>query len=641
MQDFNIKRFCLFSILTFIAALSSGGDSFAGRVGAAYGPDEVKNTLKELSKQFPASEAVIITDSLAVTLHQDGRIDRRVHRFVALFTDDAVHRYGDPRVLFNASKQRLSVKRARVYMREGKIVDTQKNGINQTTPVALASAADYTPWQETVVTHVGIEKPCIAELWYAITDKEPFMPACSGVEFFSEDDPVLERVVQVTVPPRAKLVHAELNGAPAPTVTNKGRTYTWTMKRIEASRSVRGSVDPIEYLPAVIYSNEENWSAPMERIARWFDVATRNRDFAVDPLGGVEKKSDDAACAVEIQRKAAGVVKGVEAPFAQFELEPRDAERVYDTSYGDSFDRAVLLGALLKEEGYQPYPVLVSRGRMDVEGLPPALELFDRILIAVPIDGVPLLLDPTKPYERPPELSLPGASFLCSAAESSIKVNGPLKKKNIDSLELDISFDGSDLVCRGKAELEGVFSPYWIIRGTDGELERYLEKRAHSLLGGNKSIIEGAELVSCNIEKLNRDDVALGFELVVKDLLEGKDRLYIDLPEPIDQSAGGLDDIDITGSEAKAPFGVIPQRCVTSVRISKPAGWRFAALPWSDSQTGDVGAIKTLSKRESDELVSVKREIVLKAGFVSVSAYRELRSLIVADKIGTIVLEKE
>jgi hypothetical protein len=130
-------------------------------------------SFKELEARYPQSDAVVLFDSLIITFDSEFRISKQRHRAVMLFTDNAINRYGDPRILFNAETQELNVLAARVYMRDGTIVDTQRNGMNQTTPFALELAPDYVNWQEMVVTHVGIEKGCVAELNYVIGDKKP------------------------------------------------------------------------------------------------------------------------------------------------------------------------------------------------------------------------------------------------------------------------------------------------------------------------------------------------------------------------------------------------------------------------------------------------------------------------------------
>ena len=79
---------------------------------------------KEMQLRHPGSDAVVLYDSLVVTLGSDNHVSKRRHRAVMLFTDNAINRYGDPRILFNAATQDLTILAARVRMRDGRIVDS-------------------------------------------------------------------------------------------------------------------------------------------------------------------------------------------------------------------------------------------------------------------------------------------------------------------------------------------------------------------------------------------------------------------------------------------------------------------------------------------------------------------------------------
>ncbi len=188
--------------------------------------------------RYRDADAVVLYDSLVVTLGSDNHISKRRHRAVMLFTDNAINRYGDPRILFNAATQDLTILAARVRMRDGRFVDAQKNAVNQTTPFALDLAPDYVDWQETVVTHMGIEKGCIAELHYVIADRNP-SPYLSGVEVFSAEDPTEERVLVVKLPQRMTLKFSSLRGEEPPPDASANGAWAWTVRIISGAHALR------------------------------------------------------------------------------------------------------------------------------------------------------------------------------------------------------------------------------------------------------------------------------------------------------------------------------------------------------------------------------------------------------------------
>ncbi|MGD1047414.1 MAG: DUF3857 domain-containing protein, partial [Candidatus Krumholzibacteriaceae bacterium] len=316
---------------------------------------------KTLEARYPGSDGVVLFDSLVITLDNENHIAKRRHRAVMLFTDNAINRYGDPRILFNSATQELSVITARVYMRDGTIVDTRKNGINQTTPFALDHAPDYADWQETVVTHVGIEKGCVAELHYRIRDKAP-SPWLSGVEIFSSEDPVQVRVLEIRGAGASNLTSASLNGAPAAEKTADG-VWIWTVRDIAGRTPFDGGVWEGDCFPVVCYSTAKGWDDVMQKIAVEIQDKSGSASFFAPIVTEATKdlpSREDRMHA--IHRLALDRVSSVRAPFGLFAAAPREAQRIYESGYASPLDRAVLLMAMLRAAGFEPAPVLVSAG---------------------------------------------------------------------------------------------------------------------------------------------------------------------------------------------------------------------------------------------------------------------------------------
>jgi len=634
----RISRCRLVFVVSVLLLLLIGDLGYGATAGVVSGTGalDVAAVTRELAAKFPGSEAVIIYDSLIVTLMDDGSIRRRTHRRVALFTDDAIRRYGDPRVLFDADRQMLDIEVARVYMRDGTPVDTEENGKNQTTPFSIAKAPDYTSWQEMVITHVGIEKGCIAELCYTIADKERIFDALSGFFIFNEDDPVVERVLVINLPPGAKLKHLELNGASAPVVSQDGGRFTWSMTDLPCRRGGGGFAWYGDYLPVVYYSTVENRDDIASRVAAWFGEAIETCDFSKELIGDEAAEMSNTDLLMYLQKKAVGAVRGIDVPFDMVSFKPRRADRVFQSGYGHIFDRAVLLGSLLSEEGFQPYPVLVSRGNTFPEDIPVA-DIFNRVLVAVPLDNRVVILDPEKTFERDPSLLSYGKMFLhCTVPSGLEKAGDELNADiNVDRLSLKVSFDGSDIVCKGSAEMGGIFSPYWIIRGTDGELKRYLEKR----LG---SIFSRPELIEWNVVKLEPGSVEVGFSFKAESILPmDGERAYIDLPAPFESSLGGLEAVDLAVSSVKAPFYVVPCNLSVDIEFAAPEGWRFAAFPEETEAENRLGGLRISVTSIDGGGSRVTRDLVIRTDRVAPESYPDYRRMVLSFMECKVVLSRE
>ena len=112
-----MKRFILTAmLLAFAASLALAAPSLSR---AAF-PDH-----RTVAARHPQSDAVVLYDSLVVSMDEGGRITKRHHRAAMLFTDNAINRYGDPRILFDADREELRVLTVRAHMRDGSAVEAK------------------------------------------------------------------------------------------------------------------------------------------------------------------------------------------------------------------------------------------------------------------------------------------------------------------------------------------------------------------------------------------------------------------------------------------------------------------------------------------------------------------------------------
>jgi len=618
-------------LLLMVIWISSILPSSAAGVGEGM---DIRQITSDALKRFSGSEAVVIFDSLIVSLNRDGTISRKHHRLVALFTDDGIRRYGDPRILFNSEHQKLNLEIARVYMRDGTIVDTRENGFNQTTPFALVSAWDFTSWQEMVVTHVGIEKGCLAELCYTIEDREKFYPSLSGTFVFNKDDPVQLSVMKIILPEGLKLKHLERNGAPEPYVSNDGRVLTWKMVNLEPGAGGKGFAPWEEYLPVVYYSTEGSWEDVSMRVATWFSKAIENWSYTdeVFDTDKTEKENDELVKLAHT--KALSLVRSVKVPFDEFCLAPRSADRVYRSGYASSFERAVLLGAILKDEGFEPHVVLVSKGLFVPDNVP-TLSCFDRIALAVPIDGSLLIVDPSESFERDVRLLNQCNVFLhCGYSDVLEREPGINPQRNKTSLHLSMKLENGELSCDATAEMVGAFSTYWLIKGTGHEFLDYLDERVEGLF-------EDALLLRWSIARLDPEHVKIGFGLSVPSLFEESgNRVYIDLPVPLEMDVSGVNRLNASISKINAPLSLLPCEMEVAVDFTVPEGWHIVALP-SACEMNDGHSMLRVEVSKDGNRVKVLRSLGINVNTLEPDQYRQYREALFRFTRSRLVLERD
>jgi hypothetical protein len=593
---------------------------------------------KEMQLRYPGSDAVVLYDSLVVTYGADGRISKRRHREVMLFTDNAINRYGDPRILFDAATQDLTILAARVRMRDGTIVDVRKNAVNQTTPFALDLAPDYADWQETVVTHMGIEKGCVAELHYMIADKNP-SPYLSGVEVFSAEDPTEERVLAVKLPPGMTLKFAPLReGAPAPDTRTSG-TWAWAVRDIPGRTPFDGGVWEGEYFPSICYSTAASWREALAPIAG--DIAIRAKSVPRALAGVIREKIKDCATdedeALAVQRFAIESVRAVSAPFSLLAFSGRDAASIYESGYAGALDRAILLMAMLKEAGFAPTAVLVSAGRVRIDSVP-APELCSSVAVAVPVKGAgELLLDPSTPLEHDPAFSLAGRTIVYLGSEPRLV---PLPPKEISASMSELSFalsPGAEGIWegKGKAILTGAFSPYYLVREKESGLEDFLKGRV-------AGFFRGAELVSWNPRTIERDKAEIEFTFTVK-LPEKKkgERVYLAMPNPFESKLSGIERVRPERSRLADAIRIEPSALSLIGTIEPPAGWKLVTEHFSAHQRVDFGEASAEFSTRPDGMQYFTRRLLFANDRVYPAGFDRFRSLLGVFARDLIVLEKE
>lgn len=591
--------------------------------------------INKLKKMYPEADAIIIRQSVTVEMDENGLATRNVMRWVALITDTGIRRYGDPRILFDSGTQELDVSVARVYMRDGTPVDCKENAFNQTTPFAFAQAPDYTNWQETVVTHVGIEKDCVAELHYTIRDTKKRRPWLSGIEYLAYVDPVITSELAVVVPSGVQLKHASSHGAPEPQQPSDD-VYRWRLENVPAAPPIDGGVWRGDHVPNVVFSTTKDWS----EVSHYIEGMLKTAAGSTPNPGGDSQSEATEEKIFEIHKEVLGSVHGVDARFRLFDSAPRKAERIYESAYAHSLDRAVLLKAKLKEAGIESIPVLVSAGRT-WPGDVAAPEVFDRIHLEVhAVDSdVTLLLDPESKFLRDPRMMMPGVTIMqCVEGGEITRIPNAVSDENRSSLAVTLTVtDEGKLTGEGSAAMRGIFSPYYSIKGLKSETEDFAKSKVEGMF-------PAAALKSWNIKTLKKDFVEIGFQFeaeLPKETEQG--RIYLSLPEAFMADLSGTGGIHLERSAYPVPVRIRPCELNVSVVFEKLSGWELFGNPLRADETNAIGTVRTTTEKKSpgsDSKLTLTKTLVIEKDVVPSEEYSKLRSLLLKYGEGQIIFTK-
>ncbi|MFH1754647.1 MAG: DUF3857 domain-containing protein, partial [Candidatus Latescibacterota bacterium] len=553
MNGFRQRLIKKSGVITTILAGMFAGQIICGSYSckAAVASADVDNwqytagEINRLKKQYPSADAVILKQSVSIEMDEQGLITYGIMRRVALFTDNGIRRYADPRLMYNAATQGLTVSTARVYMRDGIQVDSGKNAFNPSTPFAFAEAPDYTDWQEMVVTHVGIEKDCVAELNYTICDKERWQPWLSGIECLACEDFSLLSMLTIKVPSGMDLNYTYSNGVQDPQFPSEG-VYSWALANVPCRPPMDGGVWQGDHIPAIVFSTAKDWGEVVEHVANIFKEYT-----VLQPIEVVEPFAANENNIFALHKESIGSVRNIDLPIRLFASNARHAEQIYQSAYAHALDRALILSAKLRARGVDSVPVLVSAGH-NWCGEVAALEYFDRILIEVkPADtGDALLLDPDHEYFRDTKSMMPGKTMLrCTGDGEIVQIAQGTPADNQTSLQVRLTMDGEGkLSGEGSVVMTGIFSPYYSVRGLKNETEEFIKSKV-------ERILPSATLRSWNIQTLDRNHVELGF-LFESELPAANEhgRTYLDVPTPFSLELSRIDGIHSERSHYPAPI---------------------------------------------------------------------------------------
>jgi transglutaminase-like putative cysteine protease len=220
---------------------------------------------------------------------------------------------------------------------------------------------------------------------------------------FEQPAPILRKIVEVTAPralPLARtLVKSGIPGTLTSSVTNQGDTllYRWEATNVPQMMPEPDMPDIPTVVQRVLVSTAPDW----QTVSRWY-WALSEPHFGLSPAikakvaeltQGRTARMDRIEALfrfVSQQIRYMGITTEAEAPG----YEPHDVRDTFEARAGVCRDKAALLVTMLREAGFEAYPVLIHTGPKKDPEVP--LPYFNHAIVAVrEADGSDLLMDPT------------------------------------------------------------------------------------------------------------------------------------------------------------------------------------------------------------------------------------------------------
>ena len=353
---------------------------------------------------YPGMEGVCMLDEGIVTSVPHGTSTYVVHQRLCLLTHEGIKDYGEVQIPYDSETEKIHLDYARTITPDGREVIPNESAIHEVTLPAAQDAPMYSSIKLYTISMPALEPGAIIDYQVTIKDTQTYSEEeesdFSGMWCFAWGLPVQTSCYVVHVPKELP-IRWQVKGVDlAPTVQTDSDTVTYTF--------LRNDIPAIGYEPYMPDFDALSPLAVVTSFADWNEVAAWYNDLAADRVqtdsdivakvneltAGVQTPSDKISAIYDfVARK----VRYVAIEFGLGGYQPHPAPKTFANRYGDCKDQATLLITMLRTAGFEAYPVLLRVGSgVDVDfDLPPAVQMFNHVIVAVRQGDGWLFLDPT------------------------------------------------------------------------------------------------------------------------------------------------------------------------------------------------------------------------------------------------------
>lgn len=350
-------------------------------------------------EDYPDAAGLYLKLQEIADVQDDGTVLITRNRLIKVLTLRGRERYSNQSFLFNTDTDSLTIVKGVTVRQTGRVVEVEKDAVNDVTPSFLEDASIYANVLSKVISFPVAGPGSTMEL--QLLEKKAPAPdgSFSGIEYMGATDPVFSaeftlRYPQDTYEPTTATFDGLLGDVRVREDARPGEV-TFEVADVPACVEEENMPPTSELFPRVLYSSYSDWGEPAAFFAgRFFQHVETGGEVAArvaEVTGGLS--GEDALRAVFLD--VATGVRNISLALGLGGYEPNDASDVLANKYADTRDKAVLLISMLRAAGFEAYPALVQ-GRPDatfVESVP-TLKQFSRILVAVPDAGGYRFLDP-------------------------------------------------------------------------------------------------------------------------------------------------------------------------------------------------------------------------------------------------------
>ncbi|NOT07058.1 MAG: DUF3857 domain-containing protein [Gemmatimonadales bacterium] len=365
--------------------------------GATFISDTIYSLAVDSAK-YPRESFVYLLDDGVLRFEPDGRGSRTYRQVVQVLKEDAVERWAEFSFTFEPRHQKLTVNWVKVVTPSGEVI-SDRPGISQDAdvPAPMGDPA-YVEQKVRRLSLANVRPGTIVDYSYTLEELQPFRPG----DFFAP-----WRVNPGLLVRRSRLV-LDTPESLVPRVVERNIPFRPVIERAKGRRVVTWAAQDVQKIEPEVYaadSNDVDMSINISGPSAWSEIGAWYAGLARDRYtytSAVAKKLasvvagartfDDSLKAVH--RYVAKDVRYVAISLGLGGYQPRSADEVVATGYGDCKDKATLFITMATRLGLTVYPVLLSAGGRVERGIP-TISQFNHAIAVVERPGSRLFVDLT------------------------------------------------------------------------------------------------------------------------------------------------------------------------------------------------------------------------------------------------------
>lgn len=368
----------------------------AGSAGSGAGANAGAGTT---AKAPDVSREAIVFDKLDTKVREDadGTGTRETTARIRVLADAGVKDMAVLTFTYTASNQQVDIGYVRVRKPDGSVVVTPDYNIQDLPADVTREAPMYSDIHQKHVAVRGLGVGDVLEYQVTVRTVKPDVPGQFWLEYtFEKDLIVLDEQLDVDVPADKAVTVESADVQPAVTTANGRKLYHWASANLARPDPDAPPKSVKKWKPSVQVTTFASW----QQVGAWYDslqqtalTVTPAIQARADALTkGLTTKEDKVRA---IFSDVALHIHYVALEFGIGRYEPHSADDVLANEYGDCKDKHTLLAAMLKAEGIEAWPVLISANRELDPGMPSPAQ-FNHVITLVPLDGKMLWMDSTE-----------------------------------------------------------------------------------------------------------------------------------------------------------------------------------------------------------------------------------------------------